>query len=164
MMSRFKEMKFKWITYLCVLWAATACNSWIDGPDDSSLATSGRTEVPIDLSLSVKGAQERTKANYAIGAGISELVSTQSSPQFRGIWFPPIARPWTGFMHLRISPANLPAPHITGVISKTGWSTGIIRMFIPMPSPPCRKGLLPFWYMAARRVSPFIPPQLTRST
>jgi len=84
-MSRFKEMKFKWITYLCVLWAATACNSWIDGPDDSSLATSGRTEVPIDLSLSVKGAQERTKANYAIGAGISELVSTQSSPQFRGM-------------------------------------------------------------------------------
>ena len=78
-------MNSKWIIFLCVLWAATACNTWIDGPDDSSNAATGRAEVPIDLSLSVKGTQEGTKANYAIGTGISELVSTQSSPQFRGM-------------------------------------------------------------------------------
>ena len=68
-----------------MLWAATACNTWIDRPDDSSIATTGRAEVPVDLSLSVKGTQERTKADYSIGAGISELVSTQSAPQFRGM-------------------------------------------------------------------------------
>jgi hypothetical protein len=78
-------MKYPWIISLCVLWAAAACNSPLDGPDDPSSTAVGRTEVPIDLSLSVKGAQERTKADYSIGAGISELVSTQSSPQFRGM-------------------------------------------------------------------------------